>query len=506
MNQSFQSPYLDDDSLNAQFFNRTKGTYSIKFAKLMLQETGTYNPMYARPYTSHADGMTVENIVNRIASSKATSITPHLLSGTVGQLTSPSPYPVSDLQIPNGWDTRRLRFIMEVHITMNTGTTNIYFFQGYTSHLGIGHDGAIDHNMDFYINSLCRVNRATMPNGIVTDLVTESAQVINGKFQKQDINKDVYTMRPSDVFSGIQSSFLEDGYRIHNPSMLGTQDSRCINGDEVIRSKRSNNIPTNYISTLINTYQINMGLLDFAENQYNFYETCRHSVNEDRIEENPFIRSVLNMRPYGNGVIFKYSDLIDIDQNIKMVTDVFMLGNKIHQLHTAGQTEFWHGADNVTMAVTSLMYAVPSIMNELMIKSIAFRSTNYDSGGIVSTTLTKALSFTNADNSRNYEAFKYRLEKEILTDITYNNQEIFSLEMSVDLTGETRIILSLGNNPEMEYACPTFCDSLVSPVGYNYKNEFDSTVSDYHNLLEKIANGTNNNRFDNGPSSPLILI
>ncbi len=94
--------------------------------------------------------------------------------GIAGQLVSPSAAPHGAIGIANGWDTRRLRFILEYHVQMNTGAYCIYYIQGYTDHPGIimrGPNSKFDDNMLFFINSITAIQRSTINTGLGTEVV-----------------------------------------------------------------------------------------------------------------------------------------------------------------------------------------------------------------------------------------------------------------------------------------------------------------------------------------------
>jgi len=65
------------------FYNNTHGKLHIE--KLFLQETGTFNQQFARPYVADACADTLSALSNRIASatrlSPSMNIPPSLLSG-----------------------------------------------------------------------------------------------------------------------------------------------------------------------------------------------------------------------------------------------------------------------------------------------------------------------------------------------------------------------------------------------------------------------------------------
>lgn len=464
----------------------------IKIGKLLMQETGTYNSMFQRPYVTFLDGVTMDNLLNRLDVAKNGLVTGDLLAGISGSMMSPSASPGNEILIPQGWGERRVRFLIEVYVTTNTGSTYIYYFQGYTSHLGVSDSGNIDPKMEFHINSFLRVTRSTQyaANGLVAmDVVTESAHVINGAVQYDfRDNSDQYTMRPHDVFTGMQSSHLEEAYNYHGDEAVGLTDTRLVLTDP-IRSNRENNVPSKFIAKMVTNYNNGVMLNEFGQSETDIMDRCRHMTNETNLSENSFIRSMANIKGYGNGTDFTFSDLEILDPDVTRVTNYLTVGaSQARTMNVAGQSAYWNDASRDTVVATMLSNSIPAIMMELMISKIYFRTTNLDSQGMINTVIIDGKSLTSADIAPYFAKFKLKLEREILPDVSFNNQEMFAIDMSVDLFGDTVLNLSLNGAPNVMYTTPSFCDSLISPIVTNDKTAFYSTVNDFEVLINQLGN------------------
>jgi hypothetical protein len=478
----------------------------ITINKLSLLETGTYNPMFSRPYKTHLDAYNMDSISRRVQSvaneTGSGLVTGALISGIAGGMVRPSATPYAELSIPLGWTERRIRFIMEVGVTPSLGSPFIYYIQGYTSHLGITPTGNIDPRMEFIINSFIRVNRRqeyTSYGLEYKDVITESAHIVNGNF---DYNKDytygshtdhdIFKMRPSDIFLGVQSSYLSNAYNYTNDSANGLKDTRITLNREPIRSSRSNNIPSSYMAKIIDSYQHSNELTDFGASPQDVISRSMAYSNEDHAQNNIFIRAMMNIKGVQDGTRFTIKDLEKLDNDVSRVTNYITLGNTINNnLHQTGQTSYWNGSDQDTLVATVLTNAIPALMMDLMLTKVWFRSTNHDIGGAVTTTLIDYNSLTNADLTNNFQLFKYRLEKEVLYDVTYGNQETFSIEVIADLFGETTITLSLNSGPAITYTTPSFSDSLMTPVLTSDKTEYYGLVNDFESLINNLNEDTN---------------
>lgn len=472
-----------------QYQTRDRAPSTIRIGKMLLQESGTYNPMFARPYQTHLAPDVLDNVLRRVDQAGSSGITGATLAGVASSMVAPSATPTGEISIPMGWSDRRIRFLIEVHVTVATGAEMIYYFQGFTSHLGVDAHGNIDPQMQFIINSYVRVNRAMRYNSfgqaVIQDVVTESAHIVDGMLVNQAVGNEIYCMRPNDIFAGIQSAYIESAYKNHTNNVL--RDTRYRMTNESMRSNRSNNIAGNYLASVVDTYKTAQQLAEFGQGNQDIYARGQSMSVEATPYENPFIRAISNIRGMACVTTFTHGVLKQIDPNVDNVTNYLRMGHtELAQVHHTGQTAFWNGSDSETLAATILSNGVPATMMDLMISKIYFRSTNNDIGGKVSTVIIDGKSLTNMDMSQNFELFKQRLEKEILFDLTYGNQVLYQLEMSVDLFGETRITIQLNSDAAMTFTTPSFCDSLLTPIITSSRDTFDGLTNDFETLMNSL--------------------
>lgn len=485
----------------------------LTITKFIIRDSGTYQDMYRRSYVTHMDGVNYDNIINRIneASMGRTGsvISPSLISGVVSNILQPSAVPSSNIVVPNGWSERRLQFILEVEFSTVTNNTCLYYFQGYTDHAGITSNGAIDPNMTFYLNSYIRVNRVKMHgvNGTYySDMITESAHVINGVMQTdEDGYPSNYIMRPTDVFTGMQSSYLSSDYNHDNPDGGSDIFDTRINNNDPVKGDRSNSIPVNYVAKLLGTYQSAHQLTEFGQSQENMIDRCRHLTNEPYLSENPFIRAIMNIKGHPEGISFNYSNLEEMSDHVSSVTNYITSGTtgKIHGTHNKENYSYWNSSDRETVVANVLSNAVPSLMMDLLITNINFITTNHDSNGAVSTVIRGYNSLTNADLTNNLEVFKLKLEKELLYDLTFGNQDTFIVEMEIDLYGDTSVSIQLNSGQQVTFSTPSFCDALLTPTITNNKTSFNNLVNDFETLFNGLP-GVNNDPSQTELDTPVV--
>lgn len=459
----------------------------LSIPKFLVQESGTYNTMFMRPYEAHLTATVAEQISERYETSASKQVSSTLFAGVANHLLAPSAVPKGEVPISSGWGERRARFILEVHDTDVTGVPSIYFFQGYSNHYDISHSGFISPDMEFTVNSYVRVRRGhIMYNGVaqVVDTVIDSAQVVDNRMRSMSHN-DLWLMRPMDIYTGIQSEGLAQAYASRNAG--GYDDTRIKLVDESIRSHRRNGVPTNYLSQVLNAHQMGKEISAFGQDNNSVLDASIGQIYEDPVASNPFMRAIAGIRGIPGTCSFRIGDLARIDPG--MIPDSVAL-NPVEKssLHSTGQTSYWNAPDRETLVATVLANAVPGLLMEALVSQAMITSTNYDSMGVMSTTIRPIRTIVKVDPERALGVVRNRIEREIMFDLTYSNQMSYWMEMDVSIYGETRIKLALNGGPLQEFTTPSFCDSLMTPVVSNdvasYRNVID-TFDGLRNVLNE---------------------
>lgn len=486
----------------------TRQVVRLAVKNLILQTSGTYNPMYIRPYQTHFNGNSLDVIVNRVQENADCQITGALLSGAATNVISPAATPQGTIEIPNGWNEPRVRFVLQVECQFSIGSVLIYYIQGYTDYNGISANHLIDPKMHFFINSIvtvAQVSIMTSAGMMVQDRVVESSQLLaDYEWAKHLAERNQrLSMRPQDLFTGIQTQHITAA--LNELQSGGSIDTRNLLKTEPIKSTRTNNIGSGYLATTIDAYLNAVRTAPFGHSDQDQFSISRGLTHETSLFENPFIREISRLTGVSVKGSFTYQDLLRIDPNTERVTNLIVQGPmRVSTVHQAGQTEYWNGSDRKTVAATILMHSVSAIMMELLISKISFRSTNQSVGSQMSTVITYSQSLTNADLTQQFEIFKKRLENSILLDITYGNEESYILDMSIDLFGETWIRIAIGDNEIKEYVAASFCDNLSTPIVTASADQFYGLAADIQQIIQNCSDGLSYGATTSTPS-PLRL-
>lgn len=471
---------------------------TIQIVNITMHETGAFGRMFQRPYeTNRINGHIVDDISRRVNEAGSADITGNLISGLAGQFLTPSTQHQGELFIPNGWDTRRLHWFMEVHITTNTGSKQIMYLQGYTSHVGVSTGVVpgqhhIDPNMIFYINSYIVTNKmgANGPTGYYEmDVIVEIAHVLNGQLVRSSHNDaDAIAMRPRDIFTGMQSHALSSGMNYFN-DLGGLNDTRIMFGNESIRSNRNNALPSNYVAKVVNGWKQSVATSQFGQDQSDLCGRAMELVYENPVAENLFIRAISNIIGIPGSTQFRDADLrmiqADIPMNIGLHSEVARINTNYN-----GVGADWNSVNHLVVPATVISNAVPALMMENYLTKVRLHATNHTVNGQFHVDIFEHMSPTRADISKFLNTFVNRLKSEVLYDLTFGNQESIILDLTMSVFGESFISIAIGTNAKEDYFVPSFCDSLMAPVMTLNKDTFNGVVHDLNTLLGSIDTGS----------------
>lgn len=469
-------------------------TSTVRIVSLFLQETGTFDRQYSRPYSAQMDNNSLQNLSDRIEdvsrANPAAKITGTLLAGLGTGLIVPSAAWEKELNIANGWNERRCRFLMEVEVVSSRGTgTEIYFFQGYTDYYGVSLQGSIDPNMTFFINSFIRLNRgrdySNQASAGYVDIVTESAQVIDGRIYSEG-RQDVFGLRPQDLFVGVQSTHLQS-------HLVGSEynqliDSRLSYTNDSFRSNRNNAIPSNYLGKMVESYRTASALADFGNGTDDIYDRAIQTSHEARLYENRFLKLLSDQRSVRAATYFTLNDLVDIDPTVIQRTSYAPVEQSA-RLAYSGEGESWAKPTLETQLATIVNNAVSGLMVENMLVSVGFRSTNLTVNSQNDTRIMGGQSVTTDDRSTRKFLMNFvtRFESEVMPDLTDCGMVGIDVTVEADLYNETRIWLSIEGAPPLLFVVPSFCDAVMAPVVTTSANSYHGLVNGLETIVQNCS-------------------
>jgi hypothetical protein len=464
------------------------GTKAMRIVKFIIQETGTYEDQFRRPYQTNLTAQSAKEFVEQVDGSKF--ITAGALAGISGQFIRPMATPESDITIVNGWGQKRLRFFLEIRTEDHIGNFISEYIVGYTDHPGLSMSNILDPQMCFFINAVNITNtsyqQTPLGNQTYQNVIDSSHLLVNDVYTgHQGINK-LYGLRPEDVFSEMQGQMVRT--ELAGEFLADTRSHFTGDGK---KSKRTNAIAPMYAADLLDSYNQTKNsepnidqdrLLGYAINV----------VQSSAVADDPFLTYLRNNKPMQVGACnsFTLQDLQSLDANVGNVTHV--LNVTPEQLGGMSQrgigTSHWGGSDSETLFATVISQSVPGYMLQYSLNKIHFSSTNQEIGGKINTIISMAKSFSeNIDISKYIQAFIFKIQTEMLKSMSYNGQIGFQIEVMCDLLGETWINISINGGPQVTFVTPSFCDALMSPVITRNELVLNSISSDFDSLMSNLS-------------------
>jgi len=450
-------------------------------------EIGTYNDMTVRPYEANPDQSHINQIQQLTEYGRHISSTS--LATVASQVLRPTAQAHSIAAIDNGWREPRFRFIIKVSENDDyQGLNVIKILQGYTSHVGMSHGGSVDPNMILYFNNVVVMRQVYVqgPSGSYpVNHVANADHVLRGIYRPSFGSQPdmTYLMRPEDVFTTMSNTLI--GQEDVMDLRIGFAEST------LKKSRRRNGSATHYLADVINNYQ---SAIEYSEHGYpvnNWAENARGALIESTTDQDAFLRHLKNGSVnFVNTGGITYGEICHLFNGFDAISTL-MLAKKVYRSsgienHQAGQTEYWTSANNETVWATILSQSVPSLMMDLMLTRIAFTATNQTIGNDYFIELADPCSFADGmDLSQHIMVFKNRLVNEVLKGLSSNNLIDFTIQMVVDVLGETRINISIAGGPMVEYATPSCCDALFSPVLASSQQQVEQLSYD----IQQLSNG-----------------
>lgn len=500
----------------------------INIGMFLLSQTGTYQEQKVRPFNVVVNDNTISRLEIETHGGKHLGIA--AMQNIATDIIRPAAMAEGDINIAQGWRSRRFRFLMRVHErhTLGIGTESVRVLFGYTDHC----DASINHldpNMRIYFNSetvLAETIRSTAQGPVRVMQVVSANQIISPVDYQANQNgfhnrPTSHLIRPEDVFQMGQAlntvEMLKHTRQIANehhqvfvsPSMVGQ-------GGEYRYSKRRDTSPTRYMADVLGAWQHSI-----KEAEVNSYEAranpdllmgeaSRITANHD-LRSNTFIQRLRERAGYMERGYVTYGDLCRLFPEAAQCgpgkTTMFSMdnGQSIRKVNFAEQSNHWQGADHETIAATLLSQVIPAIMMDNFFRNITFTVVPGAIPGTFGIDFMHdqcAMVVDNLVAKQYFDEFQRRLVVDVLNSITRNGQLPLYMSMTSDLAGESVIDISLNGNPRSltRYVAPTFTDSLFSPVITRTAELPQQVSADLIHLVSEILPPGNNQQAAAAPS------
>lgn len=501
----------------------TRDGYTV--LAIMLMETGTYNPEFLRPYSVSVDRNDITTIGDIAEENHGMMMSPDLLAGVAGRvLRYSSEVTKRDLvDIENGWDTKRLSFLIEViedsrpdfeYTSSNSET--VTYISGWTDRLDIveTRDGVAPPNdLVFYVSNVHRIERQTKRIQTNHQLIVPSYHAMG--YGGNDRN-DLYVVRPRDVFNDEMSKQVTPA----NSRRLNT--SNRLHGTMPKTSRSSNLLPSSYISSSINAYVRGETQRNSMQDGYGNYDANRQQGRESvyskassllsestAYERNSFMYLLRQQSSeFSARTTFTWGDLTDIfTQDILRVTSMYKRkaverrDNSRSRWASAGESSNWdnntnHGYNAVF--ATALKQSLPGYALESKIYSCRIEATNIISAseerfhsihGIL-ITVSDVVFIARMPNAHEenilIDQMKSNIASHILRDVSLDNTIDFDIVVDLDWRNDSFIHVGIEGGEMVEFSTSSFSNSLTPPIITTNPDFTDNMVNDLRAVVNEI--------------------
>lgn len=434
-----------------------------QLSNLLMVRTNTYNDQVIRPFQTTMNSGLFEQV--KEATRYGEVITSTALAGVAGSILRPQAQAAATIQMHNGWDTHRLRFMLAVTVPMGQNGAVHEVITGYTDHYGTSADGqSMDPNMRLFFNNAVTLNSALIPHaglGNVTQMrVSEATHLLTpppGLSSGSLV--DTHTMRPEDVMNVISTSMITDGGRLDMRSNFTMSP--------VKKSYRANGLAPDYLARTMKAVDT-ATQVDATMEHNTLYQEARGILREPLLQQDLFIQIIAHKTRFKECGYITYGELCAVFPETEAVRKMIIPGQAQQQQSMApqrGASEYWHVPTNESVVATMLSHSVPAIMMDLMLTKVTFHATNATLNGQPDIQIRDHRGFADGMDMTPYvQRFMQRFLMEVMADLTHSNRFQVDVAMSCNILGDSFIQISLSGGPKIDYVTPSFCDALFSPL------------------------------------------
>lgn len=475
-----------------------QGQFQLQIVRIVVGKSGTYAPQFRRPYETHANGHTVGLLQERVQSvaGNPEALKGGLFAGVAGEFLKPQAQAESAIMIPNGWQTERFYFFMEVRIFHGgLGGYTTEFIQGYTDQADLSYTGNFDPQTVFFINSITRMKTRIEH----TAMGARQVAVVNDAFHvltnnqyggidqlRNPTEQNQCTMRPGDIQHMAAANHL---------NLTGAVDLSVMNTTQPKASRRTNGLANEYTSVLLNSQALALSGDMYGDGGPGIHSEASRMAIEKPVTTDAFVKAISQMNQTAVTDHFTFNDLLRMDPELGNSADqrLMMVASGPAQLQSAGlgtyqagHSEHWQGTDIQTQAATIITNGITGLMIEAGMSTIDFFVTNLTFGGQVEWKIVDAKGLGGQDITPSLPYFQARVYHDLIEPLTYHGQIGFTIRVRSQITYATMVTLQLDALPEVTFVSPTFADALASPVVTASHDRLSAVASDFTSLMDHV--------------------
>lgn len=464
----------------------------IKIVSFMAFETGTYNQVFDRPYTTNLTPDSLNRYDELTKGGRL--INPGTLSTLAPMILAPSATAGTAIVIPNGWDQKRYRFVMIVEQKQGVGGAVMHIMTGYTDHNeAVGtNTNHINPAVRLFFNTCVSVNviqnMATLHhNASAHGRITDHYHILHRPVDVSPIrgftSDGPVSLRPSDVV---------DQMSVNERSLMGTTHSLCngLMSEPVIRSSRAFNAAPTYLAETLQAINYSAKLHEGAqhENGTTMYDSAIGTLQEDTLRREQFMQMLISRTSFSRDGCVSWGELRSMFPYIETpeVTQFKKHDpNRIDvMINRAGGTEYWSGATSETSIAARIAAAVPSAMISSLVGVAQFHITNMNNRGfeVAVNHALPLVKIVSIDMISAVEQLKKQIIIDIFNAVSDNNRIPIEASIRCDVMGDLFISLQFNCQPKVDFTLPAFADHLFTPILARTRAKLDNLAHDMSQL------------------------
>lgn len=471
-------------------------TNSYTVTRFSLFESGRWHDRHLRPLALNS---VTQQVVDAMADTVGVDgkINPRAIadmSNSVLTLQSQID-PLKDrIDIANGWNEKRLSFMLELRVESDFSAASYLYVTGYTDRMDVAYQSnTIADDTEFFINSMFEMGSGE------TIRIPRNYQIINAHaIADGGYDSDrVFMSRPLDVLNrlSLDNSPRYSSYR---------DDTSNVGFNTLNTSNRQNTISSQYLANTLNAltqaaryedagnafYQDDEQTEFFGRNRQqrgDMYADAAGIVKEQSITSDVFLYDLKTQFDYHRHGSFTFGQLRQLVPDIDRVGEVWLLRqNPTRTDRRVGDMDGkeWGGSTDEAIAAAIIAQAFPTIGFYNLITSIDVTFTNEQSrdGTIEYKPGEAVVFFTDRLSARQERdlimAFGETCISDVLNGLTEGGHIDIYLNVSMNVQGDIFINIALNGGDVQEFNTATFCDSLTTPL-----------ITTNDRLIDKLAKG-----------------
>lgn len=394
------------------------------------------------------------------------------------------------ISVPNGWNNKKLSFVLSVEVTRSSTVKDIYFINGFTDFydpiLNTGRDVSVkylDPSMDFNINTITLVTETLDSQGIPSIKFKDKITILRKHGQAYDYDSlgDESLIRPNDIFSSIYMGKADSNYGI-DPTETNRSQANTIS----FLSDMLNNIADS-----INVNKNGNG--DERKNRANALHDMIINTEESKMMNCPFLVALFRRTGEAKPSRFNIDDLLAIAPYLDDVTKTVNIQEKEEHKKSILSSDVLDKNINPTIGNLLCMefyQIMSSILFDNMITRVSIHISNHRKftyQDIASTLSSESIFHKVFNTPRTINIIDSFLRKIILPKMTMNGEIDVDLIADINILDSSSIAITVNDDDPEVYRYKSSMDNLYSPyIATN--NQKNVMVDDVSTLMDTIIN------------------